>query len=231
MIATSNEGKRREFETLLGAVLEEDWKVLDHRSYPGALPEIEENKESFSGNAIKKALETSEITGVVVLADDSGLEVDGLGGAPGVRTARFAGENATDEENIAHLLEALKGKEGAERRARFRVALALVMPDTEVARRLLGRAGWSFGEVEVGASRKPEELVRIEDRVVVWFEGTLEGRIAEEPRGEGGFGYDPVFLLPGEERSLAELSREEKNQISHRGQACRKLAAFFGSGE
>jgi XTP/dITP diphosphohydrolase len=120
-----------------------------------------------------------------VLADDSGLEVDALGGAPGVFSARYAGPGATDADNVAKLLEALRGMPDEARIARFRCSLALLAPD--------------------GCLRS--------------VDGVCEGRIAHAPRGTGGFGYDPVFLLPDRGLTVAELPPEEKNRISHRGQA------------
>jgi XTP/dITP diphosphohydrolase len=148
-------------------------------------PDIEETGATLEENALKKAREVFEATGIPALADDTGLFVDALGGLPGVNTARFAGDNPTYAENVARLLEELKGI--GERSACFRTVIALVT-DTH-------------------------ELVA---------EGTLPGRIAEAPRGNGGFGYDPVFeLVSG--RTLAELAQSEKNDVSHRAMALRNL--------
>lgn len=150
-------------------------------------PDIEETGATLEENALKKAREVFEATGIPALADDTGLFVDALGGLPGVNTARFAGDNATYAENVARLLEELKGI--GERAACFRTVIALVA-DTD-------------------------ELVA---------EGALPGRIAEAPRGNGGFGYDPVFELASG-RTLAELAQSEKNDVSHRAMALRNLFA------
>lgn len=227
LIATTNAGKAREFSILLADFLDPGWEVLDLKSYPEEIPPVEETAETFEGNAVKKALETSLATGSVVLADDSGLEVDYLGKAPGVQTARFAGAEATDEENYSLLLQKLDGVPLEERSARFRVALALALPDNPVSRALLARRGLLFADVGPGAPRSPGQLVAIDERLVVWFDGVLEGKIAVAPQGKGGFGYDPVFLPLGSVRSLAQYSREEKNQISHRGEATQKLRSFL----
>jgi XTP/dITP diphosphohydrolase len=148
-------------------------------------PDVEETEATLEGNALLKAHAVVAHTGVAALADDTGLEVDALGGAPGVRTARFAGPTATYQENVAHLLRQLDGV--GERRARFRTAVALVDIDGS--------------------------------EVVV--QGELMGSITTEPRGNGGFGYDPVFEVDG--RTLAEIPVAEKNRISHRARALHAL--------
>ncbi len=150
--------------------------------------EVAEDGATFEENAAKKARETAVRAGLLALADDSGLEVDALGGAPGVRSARFAGEPCDDARNNALLLERLAGVPGALRTARYVCVVALARPEGG-----------------------PIELAR----------GTCEGRIGHAPRGQGGFGYDPYFVLP-DGRHMAELAAEEKNRISHRG------AAFAG---
>lgn len=153
-----------------------------------AWPEIDEPYETLEENAIHKAKAVVMFTGLAALADDTGLEVAALGGAPGVRTARFAGPGATYDDNVAKLLETLDGE--VNREARFRTVVALVRPDGG-------------------------QLVA---------EGVLEGRIATNRRGTNGFGYDPIFEVAGHEgRTLAELPEVEKNQISHRARALRRL--------
>lgn len=153
-------------------------------------PDVEETGATLEENALKKAREVFELTGMPSLADDTGLFVDALGGLPGVNTARFAGIDATYAENVARLLEELKGIE--RRSASFRTVIALVAD--------------------------ADELVA---------EGVLQGRIADAPRGNGGFGYDPVFeLVSG--RTLAELDPGEKNDVSHRAMALRNLFAQLG---
>jgi XTP/dITP diphosphohydrolase len=151
--------------------------------------DVEEDAPDLLGNARLKAEAISRAAGAPAVADDTGLEVDALGGAPGVRSARYAGESASDAENVAALLAALAG--AADRRARFRTVAMVVGPGLEVV-----------------------------------AEGTCEGRIATEPRGVGGFGYDPVFVPDsGDGRTFAEMSPSEKHAISHRGRAFASLAA------
>ena len=147
--------------------------------------DVEETGQTFAENAQLKALAYARASGVLSLADDSGLEIDALGGAPGVLSARFAGQDTPYEERFRLLIGQLRGLTGEQRRARFRCAIALAEPD-----------GYC--------------------RVV---EGTIEGVVAESPRGTGGFGYDPIFLLPELGRTFAELTTEQKNRISHRGRA------------
>ena len=181
VVATRNAGKRRELEALL-APLGYELLTLDEAGVGG---EVEETGDTFVDNAELKARAALEATGLSVLADDSGLEVDALGGAPGVRSARYAGVAHDDQANNARLLRELVGV--TDRAARFRCALVYLEPG--------GR------------------------RIVV--DGTCEGRIAETPRGHGGFGYDPLFLVG--ERTMAELGNDEKNRISHRAIALGRL--------
>jgi XTP/dITP diphosphohydrolase len=183
VLATGNEGKVREFSGLLRGLF---GRVISLRDLDNP-PEVVEDGETFSDNALKKARAIAEYSGKPTLADDSGLEVDALGGRPGVYSARYAGENATDRDNVDKLLTEMKGKE--DRKARFVCRLALVYPD--------GR----------------ETVVR----------GTCEGVISIEPRGQGGFGYDPVFYLPDYEKTMAEIDHGLKNKISHRARAAEKL--------
>lgn len=185
LFATRNRGKLAELRALVAPHgIEVD--SLDDVDAPG---EVEEDGETFTANAEKKARAALAATGLPALADDSGLDVDALDGAPGVRSARYAGPGQDDAANNAKLLAALASVPDARRTARFRCALAFVD---------------AAGTLTVA-------------------EGTLEGRIGQAPRGAGGFGYDPLFLLP-DGRTLAELSAAEKNAISHRGQALRKMA-------
>lgn len=157
---------------------------------------IVEDGDTFEANAIKKAKVVGAATLMLTVADDSGLEVDALGGAPGVRSARYAGERATDAENNAALLAALEAISTTERvaayNARFRCVLALVDP-------------------------------YFEDGAPHTVDGTCEGTITRSPRGSGGFGYDPLFLVSGSVKTMAELDEGEKNRISHRAQAWGKL--------
>jgi len=183
VLATGNQGKVREFSGLLKGVF---GRVISLRDLDNP-PDVVEDGETFRDNALKKARAIAEYSGKPTLADDSGLEVDALGGRPGVYSARYAGVNATDKDNVIKLLAEMDGKENRE--ARFVCCLALVFPD--------GR----------------ETVVR----------GTCEGVIYSEPRGEGGFGYDPVFYHPEYGKTMAQIDPELKNQISHRARAAEKL--------
>jgi len=161
------------------------------------LPEVEETGSTFRENAALKALAYAAFLRAPCLADDSGLVVPALGGEPGIRSARYAGEKATDEENLRQLLRRLaeRGIEGPEAYFQCNVAIAVAGP---------------------------------EPRVVVEAEGRVEGRIVHEPRGERGFGYDPIFFHPGSGCTTAEMRSERKNAISHRGAALRALAERLG---
>ena len=190
VLATSNEGKVAELRALLADLPIQLLTTLDVMGEPLALVE---DGDTFEANAIKKARAVCHATRLLSLADDSGLEVDALGGRPGVRSARFAHDRATDAENNAALLRALEESDGdAERRAHFRCVLALANP-------------WSNEDVRIA-------------------EGRVDGIIARDPRGSGGFGYDPLFLaVEAEGRAMAELSEAEKNAISHRARAARAM--------
>jgi XTP/dITP diphosphohydrolase len=184
--ATANPHKLSEIAAILGDSIE----LLPR---PSEVSDVEEDAPDLIGNARLKAEAISRATGAPAVADDTGLEVDALGGAPGVRSARYAGEDASDAENVAALLAALDGVD--DRRARFRTVAMVIGPDLEVV-----------------------------------AEGTCEGRIAIEPRGAGGFGYDPVFVPDaGDGRTFAEMSASEKHAISHRGRAFASLAATLAS--
>jgi XTP/dITP diphosphohydrolase len=185
VLATGNTGKTREIQALLGP----GW-VVRPQAELGVAP-VEETGATFAENALLKARHAAAATGLPALADDSGLEVDALGGAPGVRSARYAGPGATDRQNVEQLLAALADVPEAARGARFRCVLA-----------------W------VGYAADPQPLLA---------SGTWEGRIAHEPRGRDGFGYDPVFEDAASGLTAAELSPEAKNVVSHRGQALRAL--------
>ncbi len=185
LLATRNPGKVREVREILSGLPVALLSLAELES----APEVVEDGVTFRENALKKARELSRWIDGMVLADDSGLEVDALGGRPGVRSARFAGDGATDEENNRKLLSELEGVPPERRTARFRCVLALGHPD--------GR----------------EWVV----------EGACEGRIAQSPRGDHGFGYDPVFVVPDLAKTFAELGLETKNRISHRAMALTRL--------
>lgn len=186
IVATRNQGKLAEIKAILSneTVLGQDEAGVD--------VEVAETGTTFAENALLKARAIASLADCAVLADDSGLEVDALDGAPGVYTARYAGADATDADRMQKLLHALSGVPDDRRTARFVCAMALILPD--------------------GSEHT--------------FLGTCAGAIAHAPRGENGFGYDPVFLLPSG-KTLAEVGAEQKNQISHRYRALQQVAAFL----
>ncbi len=187
VVATGNPGKLREFRQLLAGVAAE---VVPQAEL--GVPSPEETEATFVGNALLKARQAARLTGCPALADDSGLEVDALGGAPGVYSARYAGDGADDHANNARLLAALQGVPDP-RRARYRAVIVLVR-----------------------AAADPAPLIA---------EGTWEGRIGHAPRGRGGFGYDPLFLVGDGDLTAAELDPAEKNRVSHRAIALAALLA------
>jgi XTP/dITP diphosphohydrolase len=187
VVGTNNQKKLLELRGILGGLGADVTWVGEVA--PGLLPPAETGS-TFEENAVLKARYFAERTGFLCLADDSGLEVDALQGAPGVYSARFAGEPSDDARNNAKLVAALAGLPEAQRGAQFRCAIAVA-----------GRDG-----------------------PAIVTQGACRGRILEVPRGSGGFGYDPYFYYPPRERSFAELSHAEKEQVSHRGQALRELA-------
>jgi len=189
LLATNNPGKAAEYRALLEGC---GWELVTPRDL-GLSLEVEEVGGDYAENARIKAEAFAKASGLVALADDSGIEVDALGGAPGPLSARFGGEGASDQQRVALLLERLAGVPPERRSARFRCLIAVARPEGEVS----------------------------------LFEGRCEGRVAEEPRGEGGFGYDPVFLLPERGLTIAELPPEEKNAVSHRGRAARQARALL----
>lgn len=200
VLATANAGKIREIrESLKGLPL----SLLTLADFPGLVMPAEDGA-TFEENALIKARHVANFTGHMTLADDSGLEVRGLDGAPGVRSARYAGEDATDEDNIEKLIKETGEMAEDERRAGFVCALALVAPAVGSDR------GSDRGSDEQGANE-------------FLFKGTLDGLIITERSGENGFGYDPVFFIPELKRTAAELTRAEKLTVSHRGKALDKL--------
>ena len=202
LIATGNLGKVREIgESLRGLPL----TLRYLQEFPDISP-VEEVGRTYKENAILKALSYSKYTGVFALADDSGLEVDALGGAPGVLSARYGGDHAFDSERTERLLMALSQYPGQARTARFVCCMAL--------------AGWHRGEDQPYGS---------DAHVLHVTEGKCEGLIIERPRGNNGFGYDPVFVPNGYDRTFAELPAKIKNVISHRAQALATMRQFFKS--
>ncbi|MCY8517786.1 XTP/dITP diphosphatase [Bacillus atrophaeus] len=189
IIATHNPGKVKEFKDILVP------KGYDVKSLAdiGFLEEIEETGHTFEENAVLKAEAVAKAVNKMVIADDSGLSVDNLGGSPGVYSARYAGEQKDDTANINKVLQELRGIEKEQRTARFRCALAVSIPGEETKT----------------------------------VEGHVEGYIAEEPKGENGFGYDPIFIVKDKDKTMAELTSDEKNKISHRANALKKLSQLL----
>jgi XTP/dITP diphosphohydrolase len=191
LLASSNPGKLREYRELAaGSALDIDLFPNFHELRP-----FDESAPTFAENGAGKALHYSRFTAEIVLADDSGLVVPALGGAPGVHSARYAGPNATGADCVRKLLRAMEGKTGDERRARFVCVTAIA------------RQG----------------------RVLAVVSDLAEGVIANEPRGTGGFGYDPVFAFPDTGRTYAEASSDEKNRFSHRGRAFCKMRELLSA--
>jgi XTP/dITP diphosphohydrolase len=191
VLATRNPHKLREVRHIFAAAgCDIDLRGLDE--YPDA-PETAETGSTFAQNAAAKAQTAAAATGLPAIADDSGLEVDALGGRPGIESNRFAGPEADDATRVAKLLGMMRDLPPDRRTARFRCAAAIASPG---------------GEVTI-------------------VEGVSEGHIAEAPRGESGFGYDPVFIPRGEQRTFAEMTAAEKNRISHRGRAFRAAAQIL----
>jgi XTP/dITP diphosphohydrolase len=184
LLATNNEGKAREYKSLLSGVPFE----LVTPAEVGITTEVAEVGRSFEENARLKATTLAAESQLLTLADDSGLEVDALGGEPGTLSARYAGEDASDADRVSYLLAKMQGVPQEKRQARFVCVIAIATPD---------------GKVE-------------------FCSGECDGFIALKPRGNRGFGYDPVFYLPELGKTMAELPPEEKNQISHRGRAAAK---------
>jgi XTP/dITP diphosphohydrolase len=188
VLASNNAGKVREINQLLQ---DQQIQVIPQREFQ--IQDIEETGLSFVENAILKARHAASESGLAAIADDSGLEVDALKGAPGIYSARFAGPGCNDLDNNNKLLESLRGVPEAERTARFQCLMVYMR--------------------------------HADDPTPIICQGTWEGRIMQEPQGDNGFGYDPLFFVPGRGCTSAELSPEIKNSLSHRGQALSKLLA------
>jgi XTP/dITP diphosphohydrolase len=190
VIATHNQGKAGEIRELLGNI---PWRLKSLQDFED-VGVATEDQETYVGNALAKARYYAAATGEWVLADDSGLEVTALGGAPGVLSARYAGDNASDAERRELLLSELHKQVRVDRTARFVCATAIAEP---------------------------------EGKIVSLCEGICEGSISEEPRGNSGFGYDPIFIPTGYEQTFGELAEEIKNQISHRAKALLQTKEFL----
>lgn len=192
VLASGNKGKLREINHIISGL---GMEALPQSDFD--VPDADETGLSFVENAILKARHAAQLTGLPAIADDSGLEVDALNGAPGIYSARFAGAGASDEDNLLKLLADLKEVPEAERTARFQCLMVF--------------------------------MAHAEDPTPLICQGSWEGRILFEPQGENGFGYDPVFWVPGEQCASAELAPELKNRLSHRAQALQKLLAALSA--
>lgn len=187
VLASRNKGKTREIQNIL-----KDFPItIKNLDDFGPIPEVEEDGETFDDNAYKKSSFTARVLGYPALADDSGLIVEALGGDPGVWSARYAGNNATDQENLEKVLTMLKDKEN--RKASFKCVLSLAIP--------------------TGAA--------------LTYEASCQGEILLKPRGENGFGYDPVFYYPEFDKTFAQLTIDEKANVSHRGKALKEMVSEF----
>lgn len=193
LLASSNPGKLEEYAEMAEGTRVRIQPLPDH----DVLPAFAESAPTFAENSAGKALHYSRFSSLPVIADDSGLVVAALGGAPGPMSRRYAGPLASDAERVSKLLRDMAGKRDRERRARFVCVLALAT----------------------------------EGRLLAVFSDSVEGRVLDSPRGAGGFGYDPVFLCEPLGKSFSEIPRRQKNEISHRGRAFRKLLAFLDSAD
>jgi XTP/dITP diphosphohydrolase len=191
LLATNNKGKVLEFQSLL----EETGLELVTPAALGLTLDVDETGSTYEENARLKALAGVRASGILTLADDSGLEVDALGGEPGIRSSRYAGDRADDHGRVRFLLSKLSSVPEARRTACFRCVIALAWPD---------------GRVD-------------------YCEGRCDGLIISQPRGEAGFGYDPIFYFPEFHQTMAELPPEVKNRVSHRGRAARKACELLQS--
>lgn len=191
LIGTTNLGKLNDFKKLFE---KEGITVKSLQDYPEVI-DVEETGDTFQANAILKAEAFSRKYNEIVIADDSGLEIDSLNGRPGIYSARYAGEEKNDEENIQKVLKEMEGIPVEKRTATFVCALAVARPGKET----------------------------------IVFEGKCSGFITEEPKGSHGFGYDPIFYVPEKNKTMAELTTEEKNEISHRKRALDKLKSEWKS--
>jgi len=212
LLATANVAKARELAALLTGI---PYRLHTLADFPGVtLPP--EGADSYVENALAKARAAAAKSGALALADDSGLEVDALGGAPGVLSARYGGEGLSDAERCAKLLEALKGVPPLKRSARFRCVIAVVEP--------AGREATPAGREATPAGREATPAGR-----EATVEGKVDGILLDEAVGTGGFGYDPIFYYPPLDATFAQLSAEEKRSVSHRGIAMARARALLQS--
>lgn len=210
VVATHNPKKGREMLEVLGARVP-GLELLTLDDFPGA-PEPEETGASYAENALLKVRSACACTGLWCVADDSGLEVDAMGGEPGMHSKRFMGEHTSFPEKMQGILTRLSGMPEPSRGARFRCCVALASP-----------AGFTSADLP---DWETEAQWTLHDGALV-LETTCEGRIAFEPAGEHGFGYDPIFWLPSLSRTMAQLAPHEKHEVSHRGKALRSLGSML----
>lgn len=209
VLATRNKKKIEEIQRI---VKDMGINIYSLDDFPDC-PEVLEDGKTFEENAIKKAKEVAKFTKMPALSDDSGLEVFALNGKPGIFSARYAGKDADDTNNVKKLLSEMENLANSDRGARFVCVIALAFPDTPPIPPLTkGGQGGVFSETETK---------------VVTFSGFVEGNIGREPRGSNGFGYDPVFYPKGHNKTFAEMSSEEKDALSHRGAALSQLHGFL----
>lgn len=217
VLASRNQKKIRELKELFSAI-SDDIRILSLDDI-GYIDDTEENGTSFEENSLIKAAVPAKL-GYIGVADDSGLCVDALGGAPGIYSARYSGENANDASNNKKLLEELSSLSGEDRSAHFVCSVACVFPE-------------SFGELSLPASSGAKDYTGTFPEVTgnlpaLAVKGKINGIILEEERGSDGFGYDPLFYVPTKGKTFAELTHDEKNEISHRGLAMKQFVAVLG---
>lgn len=216
-LATGNAHKAEELLAIVGS-----FGVTLRTPREAALSlDVEEWGETFAANAVLKAVAYARATGLPALADDSGLSVDALGGAPGVLSARYAGPGANDASNNDRLVQALREAGLSESPARYHCVIALALPTD--------RAVVADQDRRIAAARPDALSLDLGDLIVHTFSGQMEGRVEDRPEGSGGFGYDPYFRLP-DGRPLATLAAAEKNRLSHRGAALARLRHWMEQG-
>ncbi|MEQ1933650.1 MAG: non-canonical purine NTP pyrophosphatase [Fimbriimonadaceae bacterium] len=235
VIATHNAKKGGEMVTILSSALPET-RILTLADFPGAT-EPEETGTTYQENAIIKAVSAFHDTGMTCLADDAGLEIDAMGGEPGLYSKRFAGEDTPFSEKMAIILDRLEGIES--RAARFRCCIALASPlrGSSVVRQFGGSVPDVVAYVHDSSEiqrflpnpRTPELAHRLTEPSILTIEATCEGQIALEPSGNGGFGYDPIFFIPELNCTMADLTADQKHQISHRGKVLRALCQYLSA--
>jgi XTP/dITP diphosphohydrolase len=209
LLATNNQGKIREYKSLLRGI---PFEIVTPAEL-GIIVSVEESRGTFKENATLKAIAAAEQSGLLSLADDSGLEVDALGGGPGPLSHRYAGEGASDKDRIDFLLSKLKGIHTHNRTARFRCVIAIAAP-SNLSLRGVPMSSGRRGNLNRSSSVK-------------LFSGECPGVIIDEPKGAHGFGYDPVFYIPELGKTMAELTLAEKNKISHRARAADKARDYL----